>query len=270
MGSVRPEASAPAALRARGRINGSRPMRSRPRYRVIAQRLLDEIANGKYAVGTLLPTEIELCERFAASRYTVREALRVITEKGLVTRRPGAGSIVIAAAQPSVYTQTLNSLGEILSYPPETYRDGSATANVVADRRLAALLGCPVGARWFRISGVRRSGSIALPLAWQDIYILPRLAGVVRSPNLDREPVYAQLERMFGQTTECARLELFPSRVPRTIARALEVKAGAPAITIIRRYIDKDARNFETTVTIHPEGRFTYSMEFRRELRAPR
>ena len=41
-------------------------------------------------------------------------------------------------------------------------------------------------------------------------------------------------------------------------------------MTVIRRYIDKAARNFETTVTVHPEGRFTYSMEFRRELRAPR
>jgi DNA-binding GntR family transcriptional regulator len=169
-----------------------------------------------------------------------------------------------------VYTQILNSLGEILSYLSETYRDGSMIANIVSDRRLAAMLGCAPGTRWFRISGVRRSEGITLPLAWQDIYILPRLAGVVRSPNLDREPVYAQLERMFAQTTECARLELFPSRVPRKIAPLLEVKAGTPAITIIRRYIDKDACNFETTVTIHPEGRFTYSMEFRRELRAPR
>ncbi|MCC7079249.1 MAG: GntR family transcriptional regulator [Burkholderiales bacterium] len=270
MSGTRPGDSALAMLRERGRAGGSQRVRAHPRYRVIAECLLAEIANGKHAVGNLLPTEIELCKRFGASRYTVREALRVITEKGLVTRRPGAGSMVIAAAQPSVYRQTLNSLSEILSYPSETYRDGSTSASVVADGQLATLLGCPLGAGWFRISGVRRSAGIPLPLAWQDIYILPRLAGVVRSPNLDREPVYAQLERMFGQTAEYARLELFPSRVSRKIAPALAVKVGSPAITIIRRYIDKDACNFETTVTIHPEGRFTYSMEFRRELHAPR
>jgi len=251
-------------------MSTARTGRARPRYRIIAERLLTEIANGKYPVGSLLPTEIDLCRRFRSSRYTVREALRVITEKGLVTRRPGAGSMVIASAQPSVFTQTLGSLGEILSYPSDTYRDGSTTDDVVATRELAALLGCPVGMHWFRISGVRRSHGIALPLAWQDIYILPRFAGVVRSPNLDREPVYAQLERMFGQTTECARLELFPSRVPAKIAPVLAVKPGTSAITIIRRYIDKDEQNFETTVTIHPEGRFTYSMQFRRELRTPR
>ena len=268
MAGARPATSLPVRPRAGSRVDASRG--ARPRYRVIAERLLEEIASGKHAVGSLLPTEIELCARFSASRYTVREALRVITDKGLVSRRPGAGSIVVAAAQPSVFTQTLNSLGEILSYPPDTYRAGSTSASIVADRKLAALLGCAPGTRWFRISGVRRSDAVALPLAWQDIYILPRLAGVVRSPDLDREPVYAQLERMFGQTTECARLEIFPSRVPRKIAAALAVKAGTPAMTVIRRYIDKDASNFETTVTVHPEGRFTYSMEFRRELRAPR
>jgi DNA-binding GntR family transcriptional regulator len=266
MAAARPASSRRSPPRARKRVNAG----ARPRYRVIAERLLAEIASGRHAVGALLPTELELCARFAASRYTVREALRVITEKGLVARRPGAGSIVLAARQPSVFTQTLNSLGEILSYPRDTYRAGSTTATVSADRGLAALLACAPGTRWFRISGVRRSEAAALPLAWQDIYILPRLAGVVRSPSLDREPVYAQLERMFGQTTECARLEIFPSRVPRRLAAALEVKAGTPAITVIRRYIDKDARNFETTVTVHPEGRFIYSMEFRRELRAPR
>jgi DNA-binding GntR family transcriptional regulator len=241
--------------------------RSRPRYKVIAERLLAEIGQGKHPVGGLLPTEIELCRRFRASRYTLREALRVITEKGLVTRRPGAGSMVIAATQPAVFTQTLSSLGEILSYPAETYRDGSATEEIVADSSLAAALGCAPGSRWFRISGVRRSKDVALPLAWQDIYILPRFAAIERSRTLDHEPVYAQLERMFGQVTECARLEIFPSRVSRKIAAMLEVKAGSPAITIIRRYIDKKGQNFETTVTVHPEGRFNYSMEFRRELR---
>jgi DNA-binding GntR family transcriptional regulator len=246
------------------------PGRTRPRYQTIAERLLSEIAAGKHPVGGLLPTEIDLCRRFHASRYTVRAALRVITEKGLLSRRPGAGSMVMASAQPAVFTQTLNSLGEILSYPAETYRDGSTTAELVADRKLATLLGCAVGTRWFRISGVRRSNEIALPLAWQDIYLLPRFSGVERSPTLDHEPVYAQLERLFGQTTECARLELFPSRVPRSVAPMLKVKVGSPALTIIRRYIDKEGQNFETTVTVHPEGRFNYSMEFRRELRAPR
>ncbi len=43
-----------------------------------------------------LPTESELCEEFNASRFTVREALRRLVAQGMVQRRQGAGSIVVA------------------------------------------------------------------------------------------------------------------------------------------------------------------------------
>ncbi|MBV9564197.1 MAG: GntR family transcriptional regulator, partial [Bradyrhizobium sp.] len=48
--------------------------RAVPRYRAIAEQLLADIARGRYPVGSALPTEIELCRRFDASRHTVREA----------------------------------------------------------------------------------------------------------------------------------------------------------------------------------------------------
>ncbi|HEY1231660.1 MAG TPA: GntR family transcriptional regulator, partial [Ramlibacter sp.] len=47
---------------------------SQPRYLQLAQTLLREIEAGKYAVGTQLPTEFELCEQFGVSRATAREA----------------------------------------------------------------------------------------------------------------------------------------------------------------------------------------------------
>ena len=45
------------------------------RYLQIARTLRKEIVDGVYPVGSQLPTEHQLCERFAVSRYTVREAL---------------------------------------------------------------------------------------------------------------------------------------------------------------------------------------------------
>ena len=51
-------------------------------------------------VGSQLPTEHELCERFSVSRYTVREALRRLRDDNLVSSRPRAGTMVVP--RPSV------------------------------------------------------------------------------------------------------------------------------------------------------------------------
>ena len=45
----------------------------------------------------------------------------------------------------------------------------------------------------------------------------------------------------------------------------MEVADGTPALSIVRRYTDEGGRNFETTVTIHPEKRFVYSMLLQRD-----
>ena len=45
--------------------------------------LMKEVGDGKFPIGSMLPTELELCERFDVSRYTIREALRRLEEIGL-------------------------------------------------------------------------------------------------------------------------------------------------------------------------------------------
>lgn len=63
-----------------------------PKYQTIADVLRQETEDGKYSSSRLLPTEQQLCERFEASRQTVRRALLVLEEEGLITRRQGSGS----------------------------------------------------------------------------------------------------------------------------------------------------------------------------------
>ncbi|KRA98047.1 hypothetical protein ASD83_13400 [Devosia sp. Root685] len=53
------------------------------------------IADGGLGVGDSLPTERELCERFQASRNTVREAMRILKAYGVVSVRPKVGATII-------------------------------------------------------------------------------------------------------------------------------------------------------------------------------
>ncbi|WP_149808438.1 winged helix-turn-helix domain-containing protein, partial [Salmonella enterica] len=57
------------------------------RYATVAKDLMAGIANGRYPVGSLLPTEHELCDLYGVSRHTVRAAIDQLLGQGLVSRR---------------------------------------------------------------------------------------------------------------------------------------------------------------------------------------
>src|SRR5882757_9645511 len=231
------------------------------RYRDIATGLQKDIRLGSYPVGNLLPTETELMASYKASRQTVREALRILIEQGLIVRRAGLGSVVIASEPPVLFTHSVKSLGEWLRYSNETYRD------VVADRKLAALLKCEPGKTWFLIEAVRRSDQFAAPLGWTEIYVLRKFADVVKRSDHGRTPVHEQIAKTYGLVTERAQMEIFVRGMPAPIAKALGVKAGSPALTVVRRYYGLHEELFEVTITTHPEGRYTYTMDMQRSLR---
>jgi DNA-binding GntR family transcriptional regulator len=263
------KSASPASKAASGPLKGARAKKTAmPRYQEIVGILLAEIGAGRYPVGGLLPSEMQLCERFKVSRFTVRAALAALTDKGLVTRRPGAGSVVVAKEQRAVFTQTIGDLSQLLNFPSDTFRENIETREVVADEHLASLLGCEPGKQWFCLSALRRSDYLEEPLAWTDVYVLPKFASVVKAKTLQRVPLYEQIEKRYGETVERAHFEFFASRIPSKIAKLLKVSADTPAMTVVRRYTGRNGEVFETTITIHPERRFTYSMELKRELKS--
>ena len=56
--------------------------------------LVDRIVSGELRPGTLLPTEPRLCEAFSVSRTVIREAVKILEQKGLVRIRQGQGTTV--------------------------------------------------------------------------------------------------------------------------------------------------------------------------------
>ncbi|MGH9138550.1 MAG: GntR family transcriptional regulator [Acidimicrobiales bacterium] len=73
------------------RISRDSPM---PLYHQVAEHLRGLIASGELAAGEQLPNEIELAQRFALSRPTMRQALDELVRDGLISRRRGIGTVV--------------------------------------------------------------------------------------------------------------------------------------------------------------------------------
>ena len=68
----------------------------------IANRIEAVILSRKLKSGDKLPAERELAQSFGVSRSVVREALKLLAERGLVQSRMGQGSFVVGSAMQSV------------------------------------------------------------------------------------------------------------------------------------------------------------------------
>jgi GntR family transcriptional regulator len=73
-----------------------------PMYRQIAEDLRAQIESGGLKPGQQLRTELELREKYNASRNTVRDAIKWLTNLGLVETKPGQGTFVTQKIDPFV------------------------------------------------------------------------------------------------------------------------------------------------------------------------
>jgi len=68
-----------------------------PLYLVVANELEARITADQYPPGTLLPAERKLAIGFDVSQITIRAAMRILSDKGLIVRRRGIGTTVVEA-----------------------------------------------------------------------------------------------------------------------------------------------------------------------------
>ena len=108
-----------------------------PLYLQVVHALKDEIVRGVHPVGSQLPTEEELSERFAVSRYTIREALRLLREDHLVSSRKGAGTTVVTPRASDSYVHEVMSINDLVAFATGVRFRIDSIEMIVADAALA-------------------------------------------------------------------------------------------------------------------------------------
>ncbi|OZI66532.1 GntR family transcriptional regulator [Bordetella genomosp. 11] len=233
----------------------------------IAKDLIAGITSGRHPVGTLLPTEFELCEQYGASRYTIRAALQELQQLGLVSRRKNVGTRVESTRPRPVFRPSLASVDDVVQFGAEHLRVVQSVQELAVPDDVARDIGCADGDRWLRISSIRLDGERnGAPMAWTDVYVDPAYEEVgdwVRdSPNtLVSTLIESKYDRHIAEIHQEVRA--FTLREPQ-IAAALGIEKGAPALKIVRRYLDAAGDMVEASVTVHPADSFSVSMRLLR------
>ena len=241
-------------------MDESEAARTRPAD--LARDLIEGIASGRFAVGSLLPTEMELCERYAASRYAVRLALAELQQRGLVSRRKNVGTRVASATPSTTFRQSLASVEDLVQFGAAHVRAVREVRQVVASAALAREIGCVAGSRWLRVSSLRfDDGESSPPIGWTDVYVDAAYADVGDAVRQAPATLISDLiEQRHGRRIRRIRQDIAAVAMPAAHAETLSVAPDSPALKVVRRYFDDDDRVFEVSVTLHPAERFTVSM----------
>ena len=240
-----------------------------PRYLQIARELTAAITSGRYPVGSRLPTELELCEHFAISRFTAREAVRVLSSAGLVTRRQRVGTVVIATPDEARYTHAASSVSDLFQYAKDTELRLVYIGKLALARERAQQFGAQVGDEWTYAMGLRTEsalepGKTGRPICVTRLFLSPVLAGIDAKLRERKTAVYAIIEREYKVNIQRVEQELQSVALDADDAANLGSEPGSPALLVLRRYFDDRDQLLEVAENIHPGDRFTYRMQLRK------
>ena len=162
----------------------------------VAAELVNRIVRGQHAPGTPLPPEPVLCGTFGVSRTVVREAVKMLQEKGLVQVRQGSGTTVTPS--------TLWNMLDELVLAESIAEDAGLTVldDLVVTRRLLE----------------SDMANVAARLAGEDV--VQGLRGLVDRMDelVDDHVVYAEHDRAFHDLI----MQTSGNRIARAVVRALE------------------------------------------------
>lgn len=234
------------------------------RYLQVARALRKDIVDGVYPVGSQLPTEHQLCERFSVSRYTVREALRRLRDDNLVASRPRAGTLVVPRPSSDSYVQDVVSINDLLAFANGARFAIESTGMTVVDDELAARTDLRAGEEWLAVTGFRRIDGAQTPLCRTEYYINRTFAGIGRLLPRHTGPIFPLVEDLFGVSIVEVRQEIAAVLIPPRLAGDLRVEPGSPGLEVHRTYTTSDGEVAQLTVNTHPGTRFRHSMTMRR------
>lgn len=164
----------------------------------IYQTLKSRVINGKYNIRMRLPTEDSLIEEFHVSRYSIRKAIKQLSDEGLVYSVKGKGVVVLE--QTSHANEINLSLREIDSIHALNNAEDVHRATIIADFKqvivdedLSHKTSFAVGLPIYAIKRVRRinNKNAVLDINYFNAQVVPNI-----TPEIAKESIYDYIKNV--------------------------------------------------------------------------
>jgi GntR family transcriptional regulator len=225
------------------------------RYRAIADDLRQRVEAGEFGTGRLLPSESELSGAYEVSRVTVRKALELLRDEGLIDARQGFGWFV--ATDP--VRQALGRLG--------TIEEQLGSLGVESERRVISFRFVSAPPRVRHVLGVdhvlevrRVNLADGEPFARVTVWCPEELGSGLSRSEVEDTPFYELVGVPIGGATQTIGAVV----ADREDAALLAVPVGSPMLRCERITRDVDDRPVLVSVFLFPAHRTEFVVELPR------
>lgn len=223
---------------------------------IIMNNLLADIHNGVYQPGDMIPSEIELAEKYGFGRQTVHNALYGLSLQGIITRTRGKGSFV-------TYHPTNRNIRKKMSFSEDMHSVGMTPGAELLEFKIVTAKDFPDVARQlnldentklYYIKRLRTGNNI--PIAIQYHYLPMEYL-----PNIELDKLVGSIDQYLEQRN--INITGFSTRlraVEGTSSERSLLQATSPALlrSISIRFID-DSKPFQYTCTLYRSDLYEYT-----------
>jgi len=206
------------------------------RYKKILSQIQTRILTGVYKVGDNLPSEASFCAEFQASRFTIREALRILELDGVIKRKQGSCGTVIRKKNIETYIQNLESITDLVQFAKDTDYKIISSEKIQVSEKLASSIATKKNQIWTCQTGLRLEKKNLLPLALIETYISPSIEPFAKIIIQKKPPFFTDLEEKTGLIIDNIEQEIQALCMPDEITKHLNVPKLSISLRILRRY----------------------------------
>jgi GntR family transcriptional regulator len=228
-----------------------------PLHTQIQSFLREKILSENLASDAPVPSERELAEELKVSRMTVRQALTVLREEGLIYQKRGKGTFV-SSLKMDIHTRNLDGFSD------EMKRRGMRPksrllklARAAGSTEVVKKLQLEAGSEIFCLERLRLADE--MPMSLETTYLPVKLFPKLDKYDFEKQSLYQILEKKYGFKMYSAAEDLEAAVSDAATSALLEVKKNSPLLIVYRTVFVEGNLPIEYTKSVYRADRYRAS-----------
>ena len=228
-------------------------------YLQVADQIKEDIKDRKLKAGDMLPPDHFYCTALGISHMTVKKAIDVLVNEGIVYRKKGVGTFIPEA-------KIVQSLFALSGFTGDNEKKGNKIESLVltfsriaADESVAEYLRIEPGTLVVNLKRIRYMNNI--PVALEDSYVnlQGQNAELIFEKDFKKASLYRYLSEECGINLKYAEETIEVSGASSRICEYLEIAQGRPVFLLSRTSFDENNQAIEYVKSIYRADRYIFS-----------